>query len=677
MSLSIEISANAAKFNASVRSMQDGVAKAGAKCAQAMNPYNAAIAASDAGLVKHKASAEAAAKASSALASDSIPLWERQRAAIQQVNSQLAINAERTAAAARANAQGQLVRRSAATGAAPGAIAAKSGGTGGSLTDFASSRMGANLGAAGGLPMSAGLAIGGGAAIGLAVALKGVANEYDNINDKARQLGVSVEWMQKMDFAAGLSGTSIERVTMSMGNFAAIVNDAANGSGQAQDKLKALNLSFDDLEGKSISEQFDMVKNAINGISDAGTRIAILKDIFGRGGIEMGPLLADFDELAQKAQDSGAIVSQDLVESMAQFNDTVDATGKTLMGWAGNLAGMTISAVEAIGRLGTGVSDADIKAQKLNQSLQGLRDSSKGGDEKERIASLQKMISDGIDLGIVEIHYNQIVEARKKVELEQSKAKREQDKQAIQDAKDKAKAEDEAAKAQEKAARDTAASWEKLESVKAKLDVEAIDSQEKLVDAQRKLDEMASKNTMDEKIQTMEASAKKLEEQFNSTKDAFSQMGLDVSKSLYVTKEQAAKKQEDAGFKKRLAAYQSTGNKSFLQSGDKAKMAELEKQRQIAVASQTVAGSVGVAIEGTKNAGAQAGRSNAMAGASRAVAGASFDAYKTKIAADQAEIALRNASMSTSPESAKGKAVADDTLKRIQEILDKRLPSAA
>lgn len=156
---------------------------------------------------------------------------------------------------------------------------------------------------------------------------KSVADEIDNLNDVANRTGVSVEALQAYGAAAKLAGVDTEGFAKALQKLTINIGKAT-GDEKAQKAFKDLGIAFDELKAKSPAEQFEMVADALAKISDPAERAAAAVNLFGKGGIELGPLFTDgpgaMKAMREEAEKLGYVVSKDGVQAIARMNDSID-----------------------------------------------------------------------------------------------------------------------------------------------------------------------------------------------------------------------------------------------------------------------------------------------------------------------------------------------------------------
>lgn len=170
---------------------------------------------------------------------------------------------------------------------------------------------------------------------------KSVADELDALNDVANRTGVGVEALQSYGAAAKLAGTDIETFAKSIQKLAVNIGNATDE--KSAKKFTDLGIAFEELKAASPTEQFEMVADAISRIADPAERAAAAVKLFGKGGIELGPLFSEgpgaLAKMREEAAALGQVVSEDSIKSIAAMNDAFDKVWMTVKGLTGQIVG--------------------------------------------------------------------------------------------------------------------------------------------------------------------------------------------------------------------------------------------------------------------------------------------------------------------------------------------------
>lgn len=168
-----------------------------------------------------------------------------------------------------------------------------------------------------------------------------VANDLDTLNDVSQRTGVGVEALQAYGGAAKLAGTDIETFAKSIQKLAVNIGNATDE--ESAKKFKALGISFEQLKAASPTEQFELIADALARIQDPAERAAAAVKLFGKGGIELGPLFSEgpgaLAKIREEAEATGRVVSNDAVQAIGEMNDAFDEVWMTVKGLTGQIVG--------------------------------------------------------------------------------------------------------------------------------------------------------------------------------------------------------------------------------------------------------------------------------------------------------------------------------------------------
>lgn len=192
--------------------------------------------------------------------------------------------------------------------------------------------------------------------VALATALMDAVNavsEYGDTVDKTSQkLGVSAEAYQKWDYVMNISGTSMQNMTMGLKTLTNKLDDAKNGSSDAQEMFAKLGLSMEDLNSMSREDAFEAVIRGFQGMEDSTERAALANDLFGRSGQELTPLfntsIEETQELMENAERLGFVMGEDDVKAAAAFKDAQTTLQKTMDGLRNSIASKFLPAFTTV-----------------------------------------------------------------------------------------------------------------------------------------------------------------------------------------------------------------------------------------------------------------------------------------------------------------------------------------
>lgn len=215
---------------------------------------------------------------------------------------------------------------------------------------------------AGAKAAAAAVAAVGTAAVAAGKAIWDMANDTastgDNIDKMSQKIGISAESYQEWDYVFQLCGTDIDNLQTGMKTLSTVITDAAAGSDTAAEKLAAVGLSIEDLNGLSQEEQLNLVISSLQDMDSGAERTAAACDLLGKSATDMAALLNTSSEateaMKQEAQDYGLIMSDKAVAASAAFEDSLTKLQGTVSGFKNSI---TAELLPGITEIMNGLSD--------------------------------------------------------------------------------------------------------------------------------------------------------------------------------------------------------------------------------------------------------------------------------------------------------------------------------
>ena len=199
--------------------------------------------------------------------------------------------------------------------------------------------------------------------------VKGLGEAAEQTERLSRIFGISTEEVGKLQYAAAMTGTDMQDITMVMGRFEAALPQAEAGTGRVAAGLTALGLSAQELKGKSLDEQFRDIAEAVSKFADGPAKAAALQDL-GRSFVQLIPLLDEgregFDKLSAGAEQAGATLDEFSNARLVDMLHGIVNIGQTLGGLATDTIAPFINAINGA-------------VQIITDLVQGLRDSEREG----------------------------------------------------------------------------------------------------------------------------------------------------------------------------------------------------------------------------------------------------------------------------------------------------------
>lgn len=138
-------------------------------------------------------------------------------------------------------------------------------------------------------------------------------NRADGLARTAAELGVTTDALQKLGYAASLSGSSAAEMTDAMRSMTRFIGNAGEAGSTAANAMEKMGVSMKMLEGMSADEAFMVMTDALNGISDAGQRATTAQQVFGDGAKNIALMVrggsTEMKRLGDEAERTGKVLS--------------------------------------------------------------------------------------------------------------------------------------------------------------------------------------------------------------------------------------------------------------------------------------------------------------------------------------------------------------------------------
>ncbi len=156
-----------------------------------------------------------------------------------------------------------------------------------------------------------------------------------HVQDLSDRLGVSVEYLQQMQYVAKRSGSSVDTLAGFFEKLAINRQEALAGNQDSAKKLASfekLGVSAQTLSSTGTQGLTDIIADAFKNGGSSEALIGALRDVGGRGA---GELIASFThglaEGRQAAVDAGAVMSEDTVDALKEIDDEFEELKIQLM----------------------------------------------------------------------------------------------------------------------------------------------------------------------------------------------------------------------------------------------------------------------------------------------------------------------------------------------------------
>lgn len=165
----------------------------------------------------------------------------------------------------------------------------------------------------------------------------------DDLLTLSSKTGLSVEALQEFQYAARFVDVEVETMTGSMNKLTKSMDAARDASltGQLNDQAKAyesLGVEITNVDGtlRNNKTVFYEVIDALGQVANETERDALAMTIFGKSATELNPLIkagsAELARLADEAHEVGAVVSDEGVSALGEFDDNMESLTASTQG---------------------------------------------------------------------------------------------------------------------------------------------------------------------------------------------------------------------------------------------------------------------------------------------------------------------------------------------------------
>lgn len=205
----------------------------------------------------------------------------------------------------------------------------------------------------------------------------------DNLAKTSQRVGVTVESLSALQYAAQLSDVSVEQLQGALTKLSRSASDAASGSKEQAEAFAALGVSVKNSGGELRGTEellLDLVEK-FAGLQDGSAKTALAMKVFGKSGAEIIPFLNSgregIEALRLEAEKLGIIVSTETAKAAEQFNDNLTRLSKAADGLKFSLVN---SLLPSLVRLTDGLADVAREGTGVIGVLKALSGLSPFGD---------------------------------------------------------------------------------------------------------------------------------------------------------------------------------------------------------------------------------------------------------------------------------------------------------
>ena len=194
----------------------------------------------------------------------------------------------------------------------------------------------------------------------------------DELSKLSQRTGVTVEDLSRLEYAASLSGVSMDDLSNALKQTAKNMADAKRGTGDALPALEALGLKQDLLNGKfgTANKLLEAVAEKFSGYADGAKKSALAQKLFGDAGDRLIPLLnngaSGIKGMGDEAERFGVVVDTKAAKAAEQFNDNVTRLEKRFQGLRYTIGNEVIPILDTMVKYFT---DTTGQTKKLNDEV--------------------------------------------------------------------------------------------------------------------------------------------------------------------------------------------------------------------------------------------------------------------------------------------------------------------
>jgi len=180
------------------------------------------------------------------------------------------------------------------------------------------------------------------------------AETADTFDKASLRTGLHVEELQRLKYAAGQSGVELETLEKSAKKMNERLGEVSEGNGKSAEMFKKLGVAVKNSDGQMLDTTaiYDTVLAKLANMGDTAEATAIGTDLFGKAFVDMKPLLAEgsmgIQELKERADELGIVMSEDAVNAGVTFGDTMEDIKLALGGAFAKLGSTIIPVIQKV-----------------------------------------------------------------------------------------------------------------------------------------------------------------------------------------------------------------------------------------------------------------------------------------------------------------------------------------
>ena len=192
------------------------------------------------------------------------------------------------------------------------------------------------------------------AATALAALVKVNVDFMDKLGKTANKLGIEVEFLQAMRFAAEQTGVKVEALDMGLQRFIRRAAEAAKGTGESKRAFEQLGIQLKDNDGnlRDIRDILFDVADGLENTKNSGERVRLAFKFFDSEGVSLVSTLKEgadgLREFEEQAENLGIIISKQSIAKAEMFADSLNVLKKQITAITANITAAFIPVLESV-----------------------------------------------------------------------------------------------------------------------------------------------------------------------------------------------------------------------------------------------------------------------------------------------------------------------------------------
>lgn len=158
---------------------------------------------------------------------------------------------------------------------------------------------------------------------------KQLIDQGDQIGKLSKRYGITTDALQRFQYMAEISGSSLESVDKAIKGLVTATAEANVGLKTYTRLFDDLNVDYKELAKLSPEKQFEVVAKELGKLTDKSKQVYLATKLFGRAGRELIPMLTDYNSLASEAEGHILFKPEDVAAAEA-FKDSMTRLGISL-----------------------------------------------------------------------------------------------------------------------------------------------------------------------------------------------------------------------------------------------------------------------------------------------------------------------------------------------------------